>query len=66
MIHEFAHPIPVVTPLGDGMAIYVRDSGTFDDDIWCVTLKDGGQVKHFLSKDIKIYTNGTFSISKNV
>jgi hypothetical protein len=64
MIHEFRNPIPVVTPLGDGYAIYVTSSGTLEDDCWAVALRDGGNVKHFLSRDICIWANGTFGIRK--
>jgi len=63
MFHEFNNPIPVVTPLGEGYAIYIRDGGTFENDIWCVTLKNGGEVKHFTTKQIKIWLNGTFEIN---
>jgi hypothetical protein len=27
MIHEFRNPMPVQTPLGYGMLVYVRDGG---------------------------------------
>ncbi len=64
MMLEFKNPIPVVTPLGDGVAIFVTSSGTFEDDCWCVALVDGGQVRHFLSRDIKIWGNNTFGINK--
>ena len=49
MIHEFSHPIPVVTPLGDGYAIYVKSNGVFEDDEWAVALSADGQVRHFIS-----------------
>jgi hypothetical protein len=61
---EFKNPIPVVTPLGDGYAIYVTNSGTFENDIWCVVLCDGGIVRHYRSDQIKIYMNLTFDIIK--
>ena len=61
---EFRNPIPVVTPLGDGMAIYVTSSGTFEDDCWTVALMNDGQVRHFISNDIKLWKNGTFGIIK--
>lgn len=63
-IHEFKHPIPVITPLGEGMAIYVTSGGVFEDDIWAVALMDGGQVRHFISSDIKVWQNGTYGIKK--
>lgn len=66
MIHEFANPIPVVVE-GDknGYALYVRDSGAFENDVWCVVLCDGGHVRHYLSNQIRIYKNETFGINKD-
>lgn len=61
---EFRNPIPVVTPLGDGMAVYVTSSGTFDDDCWTVALCEDGQVRHFVSSQIKLWNNPTFGIKK--
>jgi len=52
----------VVTPLGDGYAIYVTNSGTFENDIWAVCLVKGGDIRHFRSDQIKIYKNSTFDI----
>ena len=66
MIHEFANPIPVVVEDGkNGYALYVRDSGTFENDVWCVVLCDGGHVRHYLSNQIRIYKNETFGIKKD-
>ena len=64
MIHEFRNPIPVVTQMGGGYAIYVRDSGTFENDIWAVVMEEGGSVMHFRSDQIKIHANSTFDIRK--
>lgn len=63
-IHCFEQPIPVVTPLGDGMALYVRSNGMLQDDEWCCCLLKGGMVKHFLSGQIKIFHNATYGIQK--
>ena len=65
MFLEFTNPIPVVTELGDGYAIYVRDGGSLENDIWAIVLCDGGFVKHFRSDQIKIHCNGTFDIIKS-
>ena len=54
---EFKNPIPVFTPLGDGYAIYVRDSGTFENDVWTVALENGGDLLHFTTNQIKIYNS---------
>ena len=60
---EFHNPIPVVTPLGNGYAIYVSNGGTFENDIWAVCLEKNGEVRHFRSDQIKIHFNGTFDIT---
>lgn len=66
MIHEFNHPIPVIVEQNkEGYAIYVQSSGTFENDIWCVCLCDGGIVRHYRSDQIKIHFNSTFDICKN-
>ncbi len=60
---EFKQPIPVVVEDGkDGYAIYVTNSGMFENDIWCVVLCDGGVVRHYRSDQIRIYFNATFNI----
>lgn len=64
MFLEFSHPIPLFTPLGRGYAIYVRDGGTWENDIWCVAL-ESGEVRHFRSNQIKIENNGTFDIKNS-
>jgi hypothetical protein len=66
LIHEFANPIPVVVEDGkDGYALYVRDAGSFENDVWCVVLCKGGHVRHYLSNQIRIYKNETFGIEKH-
>jgi len=64
MIHEFKNPMPCVTPLGDGYAIYVRDNGMFENDEWTVVLIADGQVRHFHTGDIKMWASGTYGIKK--
>ena len=65
MFHEFKYPVPVKTDLGDGYIWYVRDGGTWENDIFAVVLSDGN-IKHFRSDQIKIWNNGTFDISPNI
>lgn len=65
MIHEFKNPIPVVVENDkDGYAIYVSDSGAFENDIWCVVLCQGGYVRHYTTDQIRIYKNATLNIEK--
>ena len=49
MMLEFQKPIPVVVEGNkEGYAIYVTNGGTFENDIWCVVLCDGGnKIKEF-------------------
>jgi len=64
MFMEFKNPMPVITPLGTGYAIYVRDGGTYSNDIWTIVLIEGGSVKHFRSDQIQMYKNATFDITE--
>lgn len=66
MIHEFNNPIPVVVENDKvGYAIYVRDGGSFENDIWCVALCDGGIVRHYRSDQIRMYQNATLDLCKS-
>jgi hypothetical protein len=62
---EFRNPIPVITPLGEGYAIYVTNGGTFENDVWAIVLEEDGRILHFCSDQLKMFKNGTFNI-KNV
>jgi len=60
---EFKKPIPVIVEGNkEGYAIYVTNSGMFENDVWCVALCEGGIVRHYRSDQIKIHYNGTFKI----
>ena len=62
---EFKQPIPVVVEGDkDGYAIYVSNSGMYENDVWCVVLCEGGLVRHYQTDQIKIWTNATFGITK--
>ena len=66
MIHEFYKPIPVIVEdKKEGYAIYVESSGMFENDIWCVVHCDTGIVRHYLSSQIRIFKNSTFSINES-
>jgi hypothetical protein len=65
MMLEFKQPIPVVVEGNkDGYAIYVSNSGMYENDVWCVVHCDGGTVRHYQTDQIKIWTNATFGITK--
>lgn len=62
MIHEFRSPVPVDTPLGSGFAVYVRDGGTWENDIWCVVLEVDRRILHFRSDQLRMAPNLTFDL----
>ena len=62
MIYEFRNPMPVETELGYGMMIYVRDGGTFANDVFAIVLDNDGVIRHFTSDQFKLVRNDTFDI----
>lgn len=65
MMLEFKNPIPVIVENGkEGYAIYVTNGGTFENDIWCVALCEGGIVRHYRSDQIRIHNNSTLGLEK--
>lgn len=65
MFLEFRNPIPVIVEENkEGYAIYVRDGEHWDNDVWCVVLKEGGIVRHYLSNQVVFCFNATYGISK--
>lgn len=63
---EFQHPIPVIVEGSkEGYAIYVANGGTFENDIWCVALCEGGIVRHYRSDQIVIHHNSTLDLVKH-
>jgi hypothetical protein len=55
-IHEFATPLPVQTPHGDGEALLLIDYGLNVNTVWLVRLH-GGCVKHYWSEDLRLHGN---------
>lgn len=62
MIHEFRNPMPVETPLGYGMLIYVRDGGAFSNDVFAIVLDEDGVIRHMTTDQFKLIRNDTFGI----
>jgi hypothetical protein len=66
MMLEFKTPINVVVEENKvGYAIYVTNGGSWENDIWCVVLCDGGHVRHYRSDQIRMYQNLTLDITKD-
>lgn len=62
MIYEFRNPMPVETDLGFGMLIYVRDGGTFSNDIFAIVLDKDGVIRHMTTEQFRLVRNDTFDI----
>lgn len=62
---EFKQAIPVIVEENkEGYAIYVTNSGNYENDVWCVVLCESGIIRHYRSEQIKIHFNATFNINK--
>jgi hypothetical protein len=62
MIHEFKNPVPVKTPIGYGWMMYVRDGGTWSNDVFAIVLEKDGGIRHFKSDQFVVLQNPTFDI----
>ncbi len=62
MIHEFRNPIPVTTDIGYGWLMYVRDGGTWSNDIFAIVLEEDGIIRHMRTDQFKVLQNQTFDI----
>jgi hypothetical protein len=62
VIYEFRNPMPVETALGFGMLVYVRDGGTFANDVFAIVLDCDGYLRHFQSDQFRFVRNDTFDI----
>ena len=63
MILQLNPAMSVITPLGDGFAIFLIDYGMDQNTCWIVTLKKDGVVKHFDCNDIVFSPNYTYKIN---
>jgi hypothetical protein len=65
MIYEFRDPVAVTTPLGDGWLFYVQPGGWKENDILTVILRDGGDIRHFRTDQVRVWMNATWEINKS-
>ena len=65
MIHEFRNPIPVKTDIGYGWIMYVRDGGTFSNDIFAVVMESDGVIRHMRTDQFCVLRNDTFDIKND-
>ena len=62
MFLEFRNPIPVLTDIGHGWLMYVRDGGTWSNDVFAVVLEKDGIIRHMRTDQFKVLQNNTFDI----
>jgi hypothetical protein len=65
MIHEFARPVAVKTPLGLASVWYVESGGPYFNDIFAVVLEATGEVKHMRSDQFVVLENPTMDIAND-
>ena len=65
MIHEFRNPVPVKTEIGYGWMMYVRDGGTFANDVFAVVMEKDGGIRHFRTEQFSLLPNPTFDIGSS-
>ena len=59
-IHEFADPIPVDTPFGEGLALFVEVTG--HDYYWTIALNVDGALVTLRQAEIKMHRNFTLGV----
>jgi hypothetical protein len=62
MIYEFRNPIPVKTDIGYGYLLYVRDGGTYCNDIFAIVFEKDGVIRHLRTDQFAVLRNPTFDI----
>lgn len=62
MIHQCQPEIHVLTPRGEGHALFIIDYGCMINTVWLVHLFDTGEVLHFDSSDVRVYGNKMYGI----
>ena len=62
MIIQCSPEIHVLTPKGEGHALFLIDYGAMINTVWVVHLFADGRVLHFDSSDIRVYGNMMYGI----
>lgn len=62
-IHQIQPEIFVLTPKGEGIALFLLDYGATLNTVWLVHIFSSGEVLHFESTDIRIRGNYTWNVS---
>ncbi len=62
MIYEFINTIHVETDIGYVLIVYVRDGGSFSNDVFAIVSEVDGKLRHFCSGQFRFLPNPTFNI----
>lgn len=66
MITFATTPVPVIVEGGkEAYLLYVESGGQLENDIWTCVHKEGGMIRHYLTSQVVVNYNSTFSILKN-
>jgi hypothetical protein len=67
MIVFSPYPIPITInqTKQEGYILYVNDSGQFENDVFCIVLKENGELLHATIKQFTVVENVTFGIKKS-
>ena len=61
------YPIPAIVEQNkDGYLLYVQSGEQYSNDIWTIVHREGGLVRHYLSSQVLVASNATFSIQKQI
>lgn len=63
-IHRINPPIVVVTPKGDGLALFLIDYGPDLNSIWIVRDDASGAIYHVCSAEIKVGGNEMWNLKE--
>ena len=63
-ILQLSPEIRVLTPLGEGYALFIIDYGMNHNTVWVVALYDDGKILHFDSREVKHCGNEMLDISE--
>lgn len=61
------YSIPVIVENGkEGYILYVKDSEMWDNDLFCIVLKETGELLHATTKQFVVSENITFGIKNTL
>lgn len=61
-VHRINPPIVVLTPLGDGLALFLIDYGPCLNSVWVVALDGSRDIIHVASPEIRIGGNAMWNL----